>query len=79
MSRELPEKQLQLEAMLRELTGLQQQLSDLCLWARTTRTSLEQGPEDLDPKVPQHTPSSTQQTGLFLFHVTSWHHPAGEG
>ncbi|XP_067116720.1 dystrophin isoform X2 [Osmerus mordax] len=51
VSRELPEKQLQLEAMLRELTGLQQQLSDLCLWARTTRTSLEQGPEDLDPKL----------------------------
>ncbi|KAM6945421.1 LOW QUALITY PROTEIN: dystrophin-like [Aplochiton taeniatus] len=51
VSRDLPERQLEIESLLRELEGLQGQLEDLSAWASTTRTRLEENPEETDPKL----------------------------
>ncbi|KAJ3584666.1 hypothetical protein NHX12_015161, partial [Muraenolepis orangiensis] len=51
VSRDLPERQLEAEALLRDLERLQGQLEDLSTWASNTRTRLEHSPEDLEPRV----------------------------
>lgn len=50
MSRALPEHQLEIEGLLRDLENLQGQLDDLSAWTTNTRTKLEQSPEEPPPK-----------------------------
>lgn len=50
MSRALPERQLEIEGLLRDLKNLQGELDDLSAWATNTRTRLEQSPEEPPPK-----------------------------
>uniref|UniRef100_A0A671Z343 Dystrophin n=1 Tax=Sparus aurata TaxID=8175 RepID=A0A671Z343_SPAAU len=46
VSKALPERQLEIEGLLRELEQLQGQLDDLSAWASNTRAKLEQSPEE---------------------------------
>uniref|UniRef100_A0A672L0X9 Dystrophin n=1 Tax=Sinocyclocheilus grahami TaxID=75366 RepID=A0A672L0X9_SINGR len=55
----LPEKQRQIEDLLRDLSLYQEQLSKLSIWASTTKNQLEQSPTAVDPKVISQTGSST--------------------
>ncbi|XP_016387170.1 dystrophin-like [Sinocyclocheilus rhinocerous] len=47
----LPEKQRQIEDLLRDLSLYQEQLSKLSIWASTTKNQLEQSPTAVDPKI----------------------------
>lgn len=47
MSKALPERQLEIEGLLKEL----EKLDDLSMWASRTRGKLEQSPEGPPPKV----------------------------
>ncbi|XP_035983750.1 dystrophin isoform X13 [Fundulus heteroclitus] len=51
VSKALPERQLEIEGLLKELLKLQGQLEDLSAWASTTRAKLEQSPEEPPPKL----------------------------
>uniref|UniRef100_A0A671RXF5 Dystrophin-like n=1 Tax=Sinocyclocheilus anshuiensis TaxID=1608454 RepID=A0A671RXF5_9TELE len=51
VSSDLPEKQQQIEDLLRDLSLYQEQLSKLSVWASTTKNQLEQSPTAVDPKV----------------------------
>uniref|UniRef100_A0A8C1ZJ30 Dystrophin n=1 Tax=Cyprinus carpio TaxID=7962 RepID=A0A8C1ZJ30_CYPCA len=51
VSTDLPEKQQQIEDLLRDLSLYQEQLSKLSVWASTTKNQLEQSPTAVDPKV----------------------------
>ncbi|XP_034461343.1 dystrophin isoform X11 [Hippoglossus hippoglossus] len=51
VSRALPERQLEIEGLLRELEMLQGQLDDLAAWASSTRTRLEHSPEEPPPRI----------------------------
>ncbi|KAF6730406.1 Dystrophin [Oryzias melastigma] len=51
VSRALPERQLEIEALLRELLKLRGSLDDLSGWASNTRARLEQSPEEPPPRV----------------------------
>ncbi|CAL8307771.1 unnamed protein product [Merluccius merluccius] len=51
VSRDLPERQLEMEGLLRDLERLQGQLAELSAWASNTCTCLEHSPEDLDRKL----------------------------
>ncbi|KAM3857230.1 dystrophin [Diretmus argenteus] len=51
VSKDLPERQLELESLLRELERLQEQMGDLSAWASSTRSKLEHSPEDVEPKL----------------------------
>ncbi|XP_035481958.2 dystrophin isoform X3 [Scophthalmus maximus] len=51
VSRALPERQLQIEGLLRELEKLQAQLDDLSAWASSTRARLEHSPEEPPPRI----------------------------
>ncbi|XP_030210304.1 dystrophin isoform X3 [Gadus morhua] len=51
VSRDLPEWQLEMEGLLRDLERLQGQLADLSAWAARARTRLESSPEELEPKL----------------------------
>ncbi|KAI4831419.1 hypothetical protein KUCAC02_000961, partial [Chaenocephalus aceratus] len=46
VSKALPERQLEIEALLRELEQLQGQLDSLSAWASITRANLEQSPDE---------------------------------
>lgn len=46
VSKALPERQLEMEALLRELESLRAQLDELCVWASSTRTRLEDASEE---------------------------------
>ncbi|KAJ8003692.1 hypothetical protein DPEC_G00150960 [Dallia pectoralis] len=50
VSKDLPEKQRQIEDLLKELSHFQGQLTTLSSWASTTRTSLEEQPETAEPE-----------------------------
>ncbi|KTG03723.1 hypothetical protein cypCar_00040659 [Cyprinus carpio] len=50
VSTDLPEKQQQIEDLLRDLSLYQEQLSKLSVWASTTKNQLEQSPTAVDPK-----------------------------
>ncbi|XP_043091945.1 dystrophin isoform X2 [Puntigrus tetrazona] len=51
VSTDLPEKQRQIEDLLRDLSLYQEQLSKLSIWASTTKSQLEQSPTAVDPKI----------------------------
>ncbi|XP_041822402.1 dystrophin isoform X9 [Chelmon rostratus] len=51
VSRALPERQLEIEGLLRELEKLQAQLDDLSAWASGTRAKLESSPEEPPPRL----------------------------
>lgn len=51
MSRGLPERQLEIEGLLKDLEHLQGQMGELSAWATNTRTTLEQSPEEPPAKV----------------------------
>ncbi|XP_060923329.1 dystrophin-like [Limanda limanda] len=51
VSRALPERQLEIEGLLRELEMLQGQVDDLAAWASSTRTRLEHSPEEPPPRI----------------------------
>nr|XP_019960032.1 PREDICTED: dystrophin-like [Paralichthys olivaceus] len=51
VSRALPERQLEIEGLLRELEMLQGQLDDLSAWASSTRAKLEHSPEEPPPRI----------------------------
>ncbi|TRZ02504.1 hypothetical protein DNTS_000081 [Danionella cerebrum] len=51
VSSDLPEKQRQIEDLLRDLSLYQDQLSKLSIWASSTKTQLEQSPDAVDPKI----------------------------
>ncbi|XP_016129904.1 dystrophin-like [Sinocyclocheilus grahami] len=51
VSTDLPEKQQQIEDLLRDLSLYQEQLSKLSVWASTTKNQLEQSPTAVDPKI----------------------------
>ncbi|XP_047211782.1 dystrophin isoform X4 [Girardinichthys multiradiatus] len=51
VSKALPERQLEIEGLLKELLKLQGQLEDLSAWASSTRTKLEQSPEEPPPNL----------------------------
>uniref|UniRef100_A0A9J8BD43 Dystrophin n=1 Tax=Cyprinus carpio carpio TaxID=630221 RepID=A0A9J8BD43_CYPCA len=53
VSTDLPEKQRQIEDLLRDLSLYQEQLSKLSIWASTTKNQLEQSPTAVDPKSEQ--------------------------
>ncbi|KAL0204113.1 hypothetical protein M9458_002131, partial [Cirrhinus mrigala] len=50
VSTDLPERQRQIEDLLRDLSLYQEQLSKLSIWASTTKNQLEQSPTAVDPK-----------------------------
>ncbi|XP_004086056.1 dystrophin isoform X2 [Oryzias latipes] len=51
VSRALPERQQEIEALLRDLMKLRGRLEDLSAWAVNTRARLEQSPEEPPPRV----------------------------
>ncbi|XP_049919112.1 dystrophin isoform X5 [Epinephelus moara] len=51
VSKALPERQLEIEGLLRELEKFEGQLDDLSGWASTTRTKLEHSPEEPPPRL----------------------------
>ncbi|XP_044044300.1 dystrophin isoform X12 [Siniperca chuatsi] len=51
VSRSLPERQLEIEGLLKELEKLQGQLDDLSAWASSTRAKLEHSPEEPQPRL----------------------------
>ncbi|XP_059409659.1 dystrophin isoform X4 [Carassius carassius] len=51
VSTDLPEKQRQIEDLLRDLSLYQEQLSKLSIWASSTKNHLEQSPTAVDPKI----------------------------
>ncbi|RXN10779.1 dystrophin-like isoform X4 [Labeo rohita] len=51
VSTDLPERQRQIEDLLRDLSLYQEQLSKLSIWASTTKNQLEQSPTAVDPKI----------------------------
>ncbi|XP_070711943.1 dystrophin [Pempheris klunzingeri] len=51
VAKALPERQLEIEGLLRELEKLQGQLDDLSAWASSTRAKLEQSPEEPPPRL----------------------------
>ncbi|XP_069568938.1 dystrophin isoform X2 [Brachyistius frenatus] len=51
VSKALPERQLEIEALLNELERLQGQLDDLSAWAAGTRGKLERGAEEPAPRL----------------------------
>ncbi|KAM7375197.1 hypothetical protein PAMA_014334 [Pampus argenteus] len=51
VSSALPERQLEIEGLLRELEKLQGQLDDLSAWASSTRARLEHSPEEPAPRL----------------------------
>lgn len=51
VSKALPERQWEIEGLLKELERLQAQLDDLSAWASSTRTKLEQSPEEPPPRL----------------------------
>ncbi|CAN9498333.1 unnamed protein product [Ophioblennius macclurei] len=53
VSKALPERQLEIEGLLRELEKLQGQMGDLSAWASITRAKLEQSPEEPPPRLPE--------------------------
>ncbi|MEQ2188262.1 hypothetical protein GOODEAATRI_013214, partial [Goodea atripinnis] len=53
VSKALPERQLEIEGLLKELLKLQGQLEDVSAWASSTRTKLEHSPEEPPPNVQQ--------------------------
>ena len=65
MSKALPEHQLKIEGLLKELEKLQGQLNDLSVWASRTRARLEHSPEEPPPEV-RSTPTLKL---LLFFHV----------
>lgn len=60
MSKALPERQQEIESLLKELGKLQGQLDDLSVWASNTRTKLENTHEEPPAKV-GHTFARTQK------------------
>lgn len=64
MSKALPERQLEIEGLLRELESLEGQLDDLAAWASSTRNQLEHSPEEPPPKV-----ANTDRQLLFMYRV----------
>uniref|UniRef100_A0A674C3Q8 Dystrophin n=1 Tax=Salmo trutta TaxID=8032 RepID=A0A674C3Q8_SALTR len=51
VSKDLPEKQKQIESLLKELSHFQDQLTYLSSWTSTTRTTLEENPDNVEPKL----------------------------
>ncbi|XP_030010403.1 dystrophin isoform X7 [Sphaeramia orbicularis] len=51
VSKALPERQLELEGLLKELEKLQGQMDDLSAWASSTRAKLEHSPEEPPPRL----------------------------
>ncbi|XP_037829862.1 dystrophin isoform X1 [Kryptolebias marmoratus] len=51
VSKALPERQLEIEGLLKELGKLQGQLEDLSVWATNTRAKLEHSPEEPPAKL----------------------------
>lgn len=51
VSKALPERQLEIEGLLRELEKLQGQVDDLSAWASATRAKLEQGQDEPPPRL----------------------------
>lgn len=51
VSKALPQRQLEMEALLRELESLQAQLDQLCVWASSTRARLQDSGEELPNQV----------------------------
>ncbi|XP_073722267.1 dystrophin isoform X1 [Misgurnus anguillicaudatus] len=51
VSNDLPEKERQIEDLLRDLSLYQEQLSKLSIWASATRNQLEKSPSAVDPKI----------------------------
>ncbi|XP_072296331.1 dystrophin isoform X3 [Eucyclogobius newberryi] len=51
VSKALPERQLEIEGLLKELEKLQAQLDDLSAWATSTRGRLEQSQEEPPPRL----------------------------
>ncbi|XP_047432918.1 dystrophin isoform X3 [Mugil cephalus] len=51
VSRALPERQLEIEGLLKELEMLQGKVNDLSAWASSTRANLEHGPKEPPPRL----------------------------
>ncbi|XP_029380106.1 dystrophin isoform X8 [Echeneis naucrates] len=51
VSKALPERQLEIEGLLKELEKLQGQVDDLSVWASSTRTKLEHGTKEPPPRL----------------------------
>nr|XP_046191760.1 dystrophin-like [Oncorhynchus gorbuscha] len=51
VSKDLPEKQKQIESLLKELSHFQDRLTYLSSWTSTTRTTLEENPDNVEPKL----------------------------
>ncbi|XP_039997801.1 dystrophin [Xiphias gladius] len=51
VSRALPERQLEIEGLLKDLEKLQGELDDLTAWASRTRAELERSPEEPLPRI----------------------------
>uniref|UniRef100_A0A671RWX7 Dystrophin-like n=1 Tax=Sinocyclocheilus anshuiensis TaxID=1608454 RepID=A0A671RWX7_9TELE len=59
VSSDLPEKQQQIEDLLRDLSLYQEQLSKLSVWASTTKNQLEQSPTASEQKITCYFPAVT--------------------
>uniref|UniRef100_A0A8C2CN14 Dystrophin n=1 Tax=Cyprinus carpio TaxID=7962 RepID=A0A8C2CN14_CYPCA len=84
VSTDLPEKQQQIEDLLRDLSLYQEQLSKLSVWASTTKNQLEQSPTAVDPKVISQTADwtsiqSEQKIICYFPAVTLTGSAAGDG
>ncbi|XP_067349213.1 dystrophin isoform X7 [Channa argus] len=51
VSRALPERQLEIEGLLKELENFQGQLDNLSIWASSTKAKLEHSPEEPPPRI----------------------------
>ncbi|KAF3706399.1 Utrophin Dystrophin-related protein 1 [Channa argus] len=51
VSRALPERQLEIEGLLKELENFQGQLDNLSIWASSTKAKLEHSPEEPPPRM----------------------------
>uniref|UniRef100_A0A673BG93 Dystrophin n=1 Tax=Sphaeramia orbicularis TaxID=375764 RepID=A0A673BG93_9TELE len=74
VSKALPERQLELEGLLKELEKLQGQMDDLSAWASSTRAKLEHSPEEPPPRVntpPSVTHSHTHRQNCYRIGLVS--------
>uniref|UniRef100_A0A3B4V2S3 Dystrophin n=1 Tax=Seriola dumerili TaxID=41447 RepID=A0A3B4V2S3_SERDU len=62
----LPERQLEIEGLLRELEKLQGQVDDLSVWASSTRAKLEHSPEEPSPRIIEEVQMKQPEVELVL-------------
>ncbi|XP_072225563.1 dystrophin isoform X2 [Leuresthes tenuis] len=78
VSKALPEHQLKIEGLLKELEKLQGQLNDLSVWASSTRARLERSPEEPPPELIEEIQAKRSEVELVLGRASQLHKDTGD-